>query len=585
MDVEKVHPSELLEFSTLPSQAQPSHVEFETIKPDGQPETSVRGISTPSEGPSSASASMHDLPQLNEEAQAAALSEHRMTFVQGLRMYPKAIGWSAVISMAIVMEGYDTALINGFFAFEEFQKAYGIELPNGTYQITTEWQAALNNASAAGAIVGLMMNGIITERFGYRKTLLAALVTLAAFIFLSFFAYNIQTLLAGQVLCGLSWGVISTLTTTYAAEVMPLTLRAYLTANTNLCWLVGQIVAQGTLRGLIYLHSHWSYRIPFGVQWAWLVLIFGGVLFAPESPWWLIRKRRVEDAKRVLLRLTRRGLDFNADNTAAMMLETDIAEKKLSRGRRNDLGYLECFRGSNLRRTEIACATFMMQNLCGLPVIGSAAYLYEQIGFNEKTRYDLTIGMQAVSILAAFFGIALMKFFGRRILYLVGLGVQFFVLVAAGAVASIEQTNNALWGQAGLIILFIFVFDCTVGPLTYCLVAEMGSSRLRIKTVILARVSFNLCCLVTNVLQNHMLNPLAWGWRGKSCFFWAGSCFLCWVYTYFRLPETKGLTYLELDVLFEKRASAKKFKTFQQTLASTGYFSFYDNGSEEAKWG
>lgn len=584
MDNQKLHPSELLEFSTLPSSTLSASDRYNDAKFDGSTEAREHVAPTPSDGTSSASSSMQDLPHLNEEAQAAALSEHHMTFLQGLRMYPKAIGWSAVISMAIVMEGYDTALINGFFAFDEFQRAYGVRLADGSYQITTEWQAALNNGSTAGSIVGLLMNGIITEKLGYRKTLLGSLVALAAFIFLTFFAYNIQTLLAGQILCGLSWGIISTLTTTYAAEVMPLTLRGYLTANTNLCWLLGQIVAQGTLRGLIYMRSHWSYRIPFGVQWAWIVLIFAGVLFAPESPWWLVRKQRIEDAKRVLLRLTRRGQEFNADNTAAMMLQTDAAEKKLSRGRSNDLGYLECFRGSNLRRTEIACCIFMVQNLCGLPVLGSAAYLYEQIGFSEKIRFDLTIGMQAVSILAAFCGIALMKYFGRRVLYLTGLTVQFFVLIAAGAVACVEQTDQAIWGQAALLIVFIFVFDCTVGPLTYCLVAEMGSSRLRIKTVILARVSYNLCSLVSNVLQNHMLNPLAWGWRGKSCFFWAGSCFLCLVYTYFRLPETKGLTYLELDVLFEKRAPAKKFKTFQRTLASTGYFSFYESQAEEAKW-
>lgn len=56
-------------------------------------------------------------------------------------------------------------------------------------------------------LVGLSANGVLTEYFGYRKTLVGALIALAAFIFLSSFAFNLGTLLAGQILCGLSWGV------------------------------------------------------------------------------------------------------------------------------------------------------------------------------------------------------------------------------------------------------------------------------------------------------------------------------------------------------------------------------------------
>lgn len=56
-----------------------------------------------------------------------------------------------------------------------------------------------------------------------------------------------------------------------------------------------------------------------------------------------------------------------------------------------------------------------------------------------------------------------------------------------------------------------------------------------------------------------MLNPDAWNWRGKSGFFWGSFCFLCVVWTYFRLPEPKDRTYGELDVLFERKISARHF--------------------------
>ncbi len=60
-----------------------------------------------------------------------------------------------------------------------------------------------------------------------------------------------------------------------------------------------------------------------------------------------------------------------------------------------------------------------------------------------------------------------------------------------------------------------------------------------------------------------MLNPTAGNWKGKTGFFWGGICFFCALWTYFRLPECKGRTYEELDILFNKRVSARNFKKYQ----------------------
>jgi MFS transporter, SP family, general alpha glucoside:H+ symporter len=56
-----------------------------------------------------------------------------------------------------------------------------------------------------------------------------------------------------------------------------------------------------------------------------------------------------------------------------------------------------------------------------------------------------------------------------------------------------------------------------------------------------------------------MLNPTAWNWGNYTGFFWAGLCALSTVYTYFRVPEPRGRTFAELDLLFERKVSARKF--------------------------
>ena len=157
------------------------------------------------------SAAIPGLRRLSMEARAATKAEHKMTFFQGCRLYPNAIAWSFLLSMTIVMEGYDLTLINSFFAFPVFRHAYGKPLhpaaPRGgqDYEISPAWQSGLSNAAVASEIIGLLFNGYLTDRFGYHKTMVGTLIWISIFFFLAFFAVDIWMLLAAQVLCGLPW--------------------------------------------------------------------------------------------------------------------------------------------------------------------------------------------------------------------------------------------------------------------------------------------------------------------------------------------------------------------------------------------
>jgi len=127
----------------------------------------------------------------------------------------------------------------------------------------------------------------------------------------------------------------------------------------------------------------------------------------------------------------------------------------------------------------------------------------------------------------------------------------------------IGPTSNTGLGYAigSMLLIYTFVYDFTVGPVCYSLVAELSSTRLRNKTIVISRNLYNVVGIINNIWTPYMLNPSAWGWGAKSGFFWAGWCFLCLTWTFFRLPEPKGRTYGELDILFENRVKARKFKS------------------------
>jgi SP family general alpha glucoside:H+ symporter-like MFS transporter len=153
----------------------------------------------------------------------------------------------------------------------------------------------------------------------------------------------------------------------------------------------------------------------------------------------------------------------------------------------------------------------------------------------------------------------LMSRAGRRTLYVNGLALLTLLLLLIGLV-SISNSKGVSWGIGSLLLVYTFTYDVTVGPVCYSLVAELPSTRLKTKSIVLARNVYNVFGIVNQVITPYMLNPTAWNWKGKSGFFWAGLCFLCLIWTYFRLPEPKGRTYGELDILFERGVSARKFK-------------------------
>jgi MFS transporter, SP family, general alpha glucoside:H+ symporter len=157
------------------------------------------------------SISAQDMPHLArvtthiaEDAARAAAAERSMTLREGLKLYPRAVMWSVLISTCIVMEGFDIVLINSLYGLPAFQQRFGVQLEDGTYQITAAWQSGLSNGALVGEMIGLMMVGWLSEKFGYRKTMIGALVLVAGFIFLLFFAQSLTMLLIGEILCGIS---------------------------------------------------------------------------------------------------------------------------------------------------------------------------------------------------------------------------------------------------------------------------------------------------------------------------------------------------------------------------------------------
>ncbi|KZV83510.1 sugar transporter [Exidia glandulosa HHB12029] len=500
--------------------------------------------------------------QLVQDAKAATDKEHKMTLLQGVRLYPKAVFWSIVISTCICMEGYDLCLLGNFYAFPQFNRKFGVLGSDGTYQVPASWQSGLSNAANCGEILGLFLNGFVSERFGYKRTVLACLVALAGLIAIPVRANSVETLLAYYLCAGIPWGIFQTLTITYASEVCPLALRGYLTTYVNFCWGLGQVIGVGVVKSQLGREGDWAFRLPWALQWMWIVPLFIGVSLSPESPWLLVRQGKMEEARKNLLRLTslNRETDFDVDETLAMMEHTTMLEKQTTAG----ATYLDCFRGVNLRRTEITCMVWAIQNLSGNSFTGYSTYFFQQAGLSTDSSYSFAMGQYGINMVGVFGAWALMaRGIGRRSLYLYGLCGLFVMLLTIGCLAFVPSAHAtaAAYATGGLMLGWATFYQLTVGTVCYSLVGEIPSRRLLIKTVALGRNAYNVVGIVCSVLTPYMVNPTAWNWKKLTAFFWAGICFLCIIYTYFRIPEPAGRSFAELDLLFEHHVSARKFSS------------------------
>ncbi|GAM87540.1 hypothetical protein ANO11243_055660 [Dothideomycetidae sp. 11243] len=505
-------------------------------------------------------------PGVRSDAIQTIRDEKALSIWQSFRLYRKAVFWSLTLSTCIVMEGFDMIILNSLYVLPSFQHQFGTLNAHGQYSISAKWQSILSNLALVGQILGLILSGYVVEKIGYKYTLIAGLVLLAASITAPFCAKTMSTLAVGQILCGIPWGMFQTTTTTYASEVTPLHLRPFLTTYVNFCWCLGQLISSLVIKRVSSLPGSLPYKIPFASQWIWIVPVITAIFFAPESPWWLIRQNRIEDARKALMRLTTRHYADHSNGKAAvnMMFYTNELEKSQSGG----IDYQDCFTGTDLRRTEISCNVWAIQIVCGGSLMGYSAYFYQRAGLDNSDAFSFQAAQFALGMIGTMFSWFLMRHFGRRTLYLFGQSAGLLLLLAMGISSLFLRGKSSGWTAGSFLLAFTFFYDATVGPVCYSLVAEISSTRLRNKTIVLARVWYNILGIAAGSLTPQMLNPDAWNWAGKAAFVYAATGAVMIVWTYFRLPETKDRSFTELDILFGDRVRARDFDAASCHLAS-----------------
>lgn len=492
---------------------------------------------------------------------AVAASDEESTLSRGelFSRYRPAIIYSALLSLALVMEGMDVGLINNFFAQQNYLNKFGWKDAKGKQHIPVSWQSAINNGNNIGSIIGLLLNGFLQSKYGSRRVYMATMVLMACMIFVLFFAVNVQMLFAGNILCGIPWGIFQTLTTAYAAEICPAAIRGYLTAWVSMCWGAGSFLAAGILRGSLQLKGDVAWKMPYALQWAWVVPLFTVAFLAPESPWYLVRVGRLEDAEKALRRLARK--DFYTEESMAQTLALMKHTNEMEKIEAANSSYRDCFHGTNLRRTGIVCMAWLIQIMNGQSITAYAAVLLRSVGMGQTQSFNYNMGIQSVNIVCTAIAIGFMGNLGRRMFFFWGSSIIGGLMLIIGIMGFVSGAKNIAIAVAVVLIFVQITFKLTLGPATYVIVGETPSNRVRAQTIVLGRAIYVVGQIIVGQLNPRMLNNTsdAWNWGPRTGLFYFGFCVIWAFWIFFFLPETKNRSFADIDFLFQKKVNARKF--------------------------
>lgn len=259
---------------------------------------------------------------------------------------------------------------------------------------------------------------------------------------------------------------------------------------------IGQFIAAGTMLGMTTLPGEWGYRLPFSLQLVWPLVLIPLYYFCPESPWHLVRKGRLDEAAAVLDRIYDPSVRGDTQAAVAAMVRTNNLELEMAKGEQPR--WKDCFRGVNLRRTEISALAWASQVIAGGSfVIGYVTFFFRQAGLGVQDAFKMGLGVTACAFVGTCLSWFMIYRYSRRTIFVGGLfGLASIHLIVAGL--SFGGATATRWALCSLMLVWVMLYDFTVGPLAYAIVGEASSTRLRAKTVALSRNAYYIAAIVNS---------------------------------------------------------------------------------------
>ncbi|PYH87219.1 maltose permease [Aspergillus uvarum CBS 121591] len=458
-----------------------------------------------------------------------------------------------------ILIGYDLTLIGSVIANTEFVHHFGrYDEAQQVWSLPANYQLVWSIVQYVSAMSSALGSGYLNDTLGRRVGFFTTVCLTISGTFVELFSPNWKVWIVAKVLMGAAMGSMQANTQTYVSEITPTSIRGLALSLFQFWIIIGQLIATCVLEGTSHVGDAWSWKGAVVSQFGPAALCVGiFVLFVPESPYYLVSKDRMDDARKALARL--RVADHIAlDEELSHIQETLLHERRAQQSA-SSVPIRECFQGTNLRRTLLACLPVVMQILTGYPLCSNyLAYFLSLSGFSNA--FLITLISVLCSLVAALFAFVLIERVGRRRQMLAGCAGMLVCLLVV-SVLGFEGLGQA-WNYralAAFCIIWALFYYASVGAVGWAIVGEISSARLRAKTTSIAALSSNLSNMVWSIAIPYLVNADEANLGAKAALPFLGAGLVLTALCFFCLPETKGLSFARLDALFEARTPARKF--------------------------
>jgi sugar porter (SP) family MFS transporter len=447
----------------------------------------------------------------------------------------KEINNKYVISLALIaamgglLFGYDWVVIGGAKPFYE-----------RFFDITSSplYQGIAMSSALFGCLFGAFISGYFMDKYG-RKIPLLFSAFLFIFTSLGTGAFNsFSAFMTFRILGGVGIGIASNVSPVYIAEIAPAHMRGKLVAINQLTIAIGvlaaqltnMLIAQPVPAGASDLMIAGSWNGQTGWRWMFwacsipATIFFISMWFVPESPRWLVKAGKRENAFKILSRI---GGAEHATKETDEISETIESNERLPKNR--------LFSKSLAPVLILGIVLAVFQQWCGINVIFNyAEEVFSNAGYGISSTLFNIVLTGSVSLLFTVISMFLVDNWGRRGLMLMGAGglAVVYVIIAVGYFLHIKGIFMLFW-----VVTAISIYTLTLAPITWVLLSEIFPNKVRGEAMSVATLSLWTACLILTITFP-ILNK-AFGSSGTFGLY-AVICAIGFFYMLKKLPETKG---------------------------------------------
>ncbi|KAF4498666.1 hexose transporter [Fusarium agapanthi] len=439
--------------------------------------------------------------------------------------------------------GFDASMLNGAQSLPQWQSYFGE--PKGTRL------GAMTFGPNGGVLISILISSQLCDWLGRRKPIFIGSITIIVGAIVQTCSYNYGMFVASRFVIGFGLGIVSTAAPPLLSEVTYPTHRGKMTSFMMVSWPLGAIIAAWVTYGSFQMQSSWAWRLPSLLQGAFSVVQASLVMFAPESPRWLIYKGRYQEARDILVKWHGYG-DPNsrlarfemAEITATLEIEkvqnkSRWAEWISTRGNWHRF-FLALYIPAMLQWSGNALTSYYLSK-----VLNSINIT------DHKTQLLLNAGLQIWGFLSAVVFATMIDKFGRRRLFLVGMsgmGVSYIIWTICSARNQQEDFEHI--GYAGAVLAMIFVFSFwyhACSPIGATYIMEVTPYSLRAKASMLYQLTGNLAGVYNAFANPVAMEAIAW----KYYIVWCVAIAVHLTLIFFFFPETKGYSLEEVAEIFD----------------------------------